>query len=493
MVLSKKKKWLIYLFCIFVAFSFLLIASNNSFLYKFNDWIDVNWYITMGRGLLDGKVMYRDLYEQKGPLTYFVFAVLGLFDNVYYAVFILEVICLSIFLILAYKLLSKHLDISLSLIGVVLIALLLTCCPFFVVGGGSVEEYMMPIFMYFLLVLVAMIESEYKFTRIKSILAGVMLAIVFWVKYTMIVLPGCILLLWLIFEIRNKRFKAAIVSILFMLIGFLIVTLPIIMYFVGHGAFKDLMISYFYNNLFKYKSQPDMMGNILNFVVLGICPFVFNILGVAHTFRLYGKRAWMYAGVMIAYLLSLLIFDCCVYYFLPTIVFNLMGIIMMLSSFKYVGFKIVGKCMMVTLSFIVMFSSSFLFANGIFEMGRDRSEYAQFQIAEDIRSFNLEDPTIFCYRMYDYGVYTVCGVVPEEKYFARNNFTRDEFPEMYDGFENAIRTQLHDFVVVQKNVYNEDKELLETYYDCYKEYSYHYIESTFSTHKEEFILMVKSV
>ena len=151
------------------------------------------------------------------------------------------------------------------------------------------------------------------------------------------------------------------------------------------------------------------------------------------------------------------------------------------------------KNLFVIVALVVTFGSTFLFANGVHEMGREKSEYAQFSIAQDIKAFNLEAPTLFCYRMYDFGMHIICGILPNEKYFARNNFTKEELPEMYEAFETAIREQRNDFVVVQKKVYNEDKELLEEYYDCYKEYSYHYIESTFSSHKEEFILMIKSV
>ena len=124
--LEKRKKIHTWIFCFLTAFIVLLVASNNSFLYKFNDWIDVNWYITMGEGILDGKVIYRDLYDQKGPLTYFVFSFLALFNNVYYAVFILEVICLTVTLVLAHKLFSKFLNPMLSLIGVMLLSIVIT-------------------------------------------------------------------------------------------------------------------------------------------------------------------------------------------------------------------------------------------------------------------------------------------------------------------------------------------------------------------------------
>ncbi|MDO4877210.1 MAG: hypothetical protein Q3987_07505, partial [Oscillospiraceae bacterium] len=52
----------------------LTVVSTCSPLYPFNPWNDINCFFTVGRGITHGMVPYRDLYEQKGPLIYFLFA-----------------------------------------------------------------------------------------------------------------------------------------------------------------------------------------------------------------------------------------------------------------------------------------------------------------------------------------------------------------------------------------------------------------------------------
>ena len=42
----------------------LLICSKNSPLYPYNDWVDGNAFFTMGKGMFNGKVPYKDLFEQ---------------------------------------------------------------------------------------------------------------------------------------------------------------------------------------------------------------------------------------------------------------------------------------------------------------------------------------------------------------------------------------------------------------------------------------------
>ena len=53
----------------------LLICSKNSPLYPYNDWVDGNAFFTMGKGMFNGKVPYKDLFEQKGPLLYLIYGI----------------------------------------------------------------------------------------------------------------------------------------------------------------------------------------------------------------------------------------------------------------------------------------------------------------------------------------------------------------------------------------------------------------------------------
>ena len=50
----------------------ITVFSKSSPLYPLNDWVDANCFLTTGKALLSGQVLYRDVYEQKGPLLYHV-------------------------------------------------------------------------------------------------------------------------------------------------------------------------------------------------------------------------------------------------------------------------------------------------------------------------------------------------------------------------------------------------------------------------------------
>ena len=68
-------------YCFFLSILFLLICTKSSPLYPFNDWVDSNAFFTMGKGMINGKVLYRDLFEQKGPLLYFIHGLSYLISN----------------------------------------------------------------------------------------------------------------------------------------------------------------------------------------------------------------------------------------------------------------------------------------------------------------------------------------------------------------------------------------------------------------------------
>lgn len=56
----------------------ITICTKSSPIYPFNDWVDANCFLTVGKSMLHGKVPYQDLYEQKGPLLYILHALAAL-------------------------------------------------------------------------------------------------------------------------------------------------------------------------------------------------------------------------------------------------------------------------------------------------------------------------------------------------------------------------------------------------------------------------------
>ena len=68
---ERRAALLLALLCSVLALS---IATTSSPLYAANFWTDSNLYFTIGRGMTEGLMPYRDLFDHKGPLIFVLYA-----------------------------------------------------------------------------------------------------------------------------------------------------------------------------------------------------------------------------------------------------------------------------------------------------------------------------------------------------------------------------------------------------------------------------------
>lgn len=88
-----------------LAFVLLSIGSMCSYLYPYQNRVDQNCFFTVGKGMMTGLVPYRDLFEQKGPLLYFLHGLAYLISpDSFIGVFGLEVASMTLWFVYLYKL-----------------------------------------------------------------------------------------------------------------------------------------------------------------------------------------------------------------------------------------------------------------------------------------------------------------------------------------------------------------------------------------------------
>lgn len=480
----------VFLICLLISFLFLMVCSANSFLYAFNDNQDTNWYITMGNGMLAGKAPYKDLFEQKGPIVYYLFAIICSFGNPYINVFILEVICVSLFLFFSYKIMIKFTSQFRSIIGIVILCLIYTTSSFFVVGGGAVEEFCAPIFAWFLLVFFEYIFDKKDISFKRAFIIGILLAILFLTKFTLVIMPAIILLIWFIVKLRQRDVKRTFLSVLFMLISFISIFLLSLIYYFIKGAISDLFKVYFYDNLFLYKTDLNITYNLNLIFVECFVGIAFVIFGFVIYIYKYNRKAINFAILVLSYFIILLFSGNFSYYFQPLLVFSSVGVAYLIEYISKIKFNFIFRKLSLILTIVICFALCFPFGNVTNELTWQKDDYIHFQIAEDIADYGIENPSLFCYKMWDYGFYNVTGIIPSEKYFANNLFDEDNFPEMYTAFYEAIEQKRNDFVLVRVENYEEDKEFLDQFYQIYKEYSYRYYKDTSNSYNFTVYLMI---
>ena len=89
-------------------------------MYSFNDCCDANQFITAARCIRRGDVIYRDIYEVKGPILYLLYYI-GTFlnENPFHGAYIIELISFSAYIFILYKTARLYLKSDILVIAAV--------------------------------------------------------------------------------------------------------------------------------------------------------------------------------------------------------------------------------------------------------------------------------------------------------------------------------------------------------------------------------------
>lgn len=453
------------LFLLVTAIGVMLLCTKSSPLYPFNDWGDANIYFTIGKGLFSGKVLYRDLFDHKGPLIYVAYGLAGLISQkTFFGVWLLEIAAAYLFLYASCKTVRLFCEEKVIVLA-----------PFFAAivyaanhmrHGGSAEELCLPLLAYGLYILVKYAVREELLTK-ELFLIGVTSAVVLWTKYTMlgfyigwIVLPA-----WRM--IRKKEWKRLGAVILWIGAGVLTVTIPVFLYFVWNGAVSELLTVYFYNNIFVYAGEKaaltEMAVRILKNTARVIVrnPYMSALTAAGLIWLFVKKHTQVLAAVLSCFLCLILTvlsagyvhgyYSMCLSVFccFGTGAVYELGKLLFLKYVKHpkvfesAGLFAAGTAtvFMFVFSYAVGYNSDLLLCK--------KEELPQFQFAQII--VQSEDPSLLNYGFLDGGFYTAAGVDPEYQYFFQANIDLKEMKEQQDM---VVEKGMVEFVVTQDEQYD---------------------------------------
>lgn len=150
------------IFFLLSAAAFLMLASRSSFLYVFNNWDDANSYFSMEKAIFNGRMPYRDVFDQKGMYLYFLYGLSYLISHTTFTgVYILEVI-LGFFDILGfYRIIKLYASDRFAVIfAPVSFAAAVVSRSFW--WGGSAEEICLPFYIWGLYLIMRYFRCDYK-------------------------------------------------------------------------------------------------------------------------------------------------------------------------------------------------------------------------------------------------------------------------------------------------------------------------------------------
>lgn len=448
----------------------ITLVSASSPLYPFNPWDDANCFFTLGRGIIHGYVPYRDLYEQKGPLLYFLYALAALIsEKSFIGSWLIECVAATLFAVFSWKTAKLFIEPSRYAIAVMPLFLAIIYTTGMFNFGGNAEEICFPLLtiaLYF--GLKSIVKGDGLPSDKEALIIGLLTGIVFWIKYTFIGFFAGFALYILVVTIWHKRFAKLWSLVWRFLAGVIIISIPILLYFVANKAVDSLWEAYFYNNMFLYHSGVKPHG-------LAAIPVIKNFYVPIRSLMTLSKDYPSYGVMLVLSLLSPVFIrkehrKKSIGLFLITFVFSACVIFTRLVLIYYYGY-ILAYCFCLTLipaikllnfiekafkdraSFIRIFASSGLIIVYIFTLIMSKNMYLIFKPKDYLAQYRMAatinqtpDAKILTYDVMDSGFYTAAGLMPVNRYYCYLNIEKN-LPIIIEEKDQLIEQGYYDYII----------------------------------------------
>lgn len=457
------KKVLLYILVISIVA--ITICSKSSPFYPLNDWVDSNIYMSIGKSMLDGKVPYRDLYDHKGPFIFALHAIASIVSRTsFLGVWFIEIACAFFFLFYSFKSLSlfcnKHALFWLPLIA------LLTYTSLSFAHGDSAEELSLPFLAYAMWIGLNAIHNKKYPSTWQLIAIGITSGCIFWMKYTVIGLYIGWFIALAVFIPKDRKLKQIWSLVWKIALGVIISTLPWLLYFGINHSIEDWLKVYFFDNFQYYPTERTV--NILFHIVIHLglnikdiftynaSSIIFLIVGVVYLFF---KKKIKYAYYFILLFISsyfityagnvrhsyaplvFSVFLVCGFICIDALLYNRLYPFITSRLWKFLYLAL----------FIVLL---YVLSSNTYMLQYDKEDLPQYKFKAIIDQ--TPDAKVLMYKSMDTGVYTVCNIDPEFKYFFYPNLQNEEL-EMEQKLYITEKECDYAILRIAKYAYGADK------------------------------------
>jgi len=269
---TRPRNWsdlLVWCCSLLLAAGLLLFASKSSPLFPLNDWVDANTLLTAGKSLMQGQVLYRDVFDHKGPYIYLAYGLGWLVwhqdpTGGFSGVWVLEVLCFTVFLRCAWHTVALYAGTAWATLGLPVLAVLVLHSASFT-HGGSAEELILPLMAASLLGLVrvhrqgVLQAGSWRF----FLLGGAFAGFAFLSKYSWLGfwLGGAAVVAGLL--VQQRAWARLGAGLCWAALGVVLVVLPWLLYFGAHGAMHAFIEAYFSINLGAYADKEQRTAGVV--------------------------------------------------------------------------------------------------------------------------------------------------------------------------------------------------------------------------------------
>lgn len=256
--------------CLLLLTAVYFSLSTNFFFYSNGSYgHDAGIFAYIGWAMKQGRTLYTEVWENKGPLLYFI-NMLGVSIDYAHGIYWLELISLFVTALFSYKtallLTTRYVATFAAIFSMLSLSVSLE-------GGNLSEEYALPFLCIGLYLATKFYANNHSMRKYEMAILGACIAAVLLLRANIIMLFAAIVIVTLIVLIKNKAFKMLAQIFLFTLIGFLIFIFPFFVYLIINGALKScLNIAYIgVLGTFVIQNPSDRFANVLE-MLLSLAP-----------------------------------------------------------------------------------------------------------------------------------------------------------------------------------------------------------------------------
>ncbi len=451
-------------------FVLMLFCTKSSPLFVFNDWYDANVYYTMGKGLMNGRVPYVDLIDNKGPFLYFLYGLAWLIDkNGFLGMYIIQSIFVTLSSVFAYRLAKLYIN-SASIAFVVSVASPLPMLVHrfyaadFDFGGGGPDELCRALLIaalyYFSLFYMRPQEYKMKYTWIQ----GILFMCVFLMKFNLCVFWMGFLLSIAAGLIKDKKSNALMQHMGAFLFGASLVLFPYLLYSVITNSLPEFIKNYFLYNWLYVNQSSNVFLRVIEALLSSL-----GLIGGMWWFALLFSMGIVFVlfqtqkGLGVGYVVSTLLLLTSVYYttlrfatihipFTVTLIYGMVFAGCLLDKIVR-DQKSKARTIYAAIAALLLFSSTVM-VNGLYkyELFLTKQDSAQQRVAEILwEKTRTKVPSLLEINSLDSGFYTAAGIIPDEPYFFIYNMDYDLFPYPYDAQREAVENGVPEYVIVSSH------------------------------------------
>ena len=443
-------------------FFLLFVCSHMSPMYYSNEWADVNIYFNIGKAICNGRTLYTEVFDHKGPLIFFIYGLGYLISNdSFIGMFLIQWAAWVVMVYFIYKLSKLYLDPVFAYIVAIIF-------PLFIIklmkAGGSAEEF----------ILVFECVSVYYFVRYFKeknasfhkpsvmFIHGILCSMVLLIKLNLIVFWCFPLAAIFLNLLLKKEFKNFAFNALAYLAGLLIMAMPIILYLYTNDALQEAYSIYI--DLNRKYAELQTLGETIELIFMRIVylyldPFSLFFMAlvgifyfpIKHLGHMLGKWALVLSGISLYVIMFMSpVFQ--MYYPLVFLVFSLLGLI---SLFSYIGRFVEIKHSSVTYLLIISVVVSYL-AYSQKDLGNNRIAENAIQLEPGMLTQKIhdviikeKDPTLLNISFgLGNSLFTTCNIVPNIRYFMSPNLTYASYPQMRDEQTKYVENKEVKFILM---------------------------------------------